>query len=491
MSAAALIPLNPILLVDDEEQALRSYDLNLRYSGLTNTIRCADPREVKDILRTREVSLVMLDLSMPHLRGEDVLSFIKAEYPHVPVIIVTGFDEVETAVRCMRAGSADYLVKPVDRAHLLSAVRHALEARQGTSASRSPQPGVQSGAGAASEADGGADDPLAGIVTVDPGMKAVLAYVQAVAASDEPVLVAGETGVGKELVARAIHGLSGRRGKFVAVNAAGLDDAMFSDTLFGHKKGAFTGANIGRRGLIEEAAGGTLFLDEIGDLPKNSQLKLLRLIQEREYYPLGSDAVKPMDARIIVATNVLMEDAIEQGRFRRDLFFRLRTHYVRIPPLRERMDDLGPLTLHFLEKAAERLGKEPPQAPSKLAQLLGAHSFPGNVRELEAMIFNAVALCEDGALPLAPIREWIASVRGRTGAELFPAVAVPERIGGTGAEAQAQAHTLKQVEERAINDALLRAGGNQSAAAKMLGITRQALNRRLLTKKRKKAAEDA
>ncbi|WP_243361398.1 sigma-54-dependent transcriptional regulator [Fundidesulfovibrio terrae] len=469
--SASPTPLNPILLVDDEEQALRSYDLNLRYSGLTNTIRCSDPREVKDILRSREVSLVMLDLSMPQMRGEDVLSFIKSEYPHVPVIIVTGFDEVETAVRCMRAGSADYLVKPVDRAHLLSAVRHALEARQAPAAP----------AQAKQDAPAGTDDPLASIVTVNPGMKSMLAYVQAVAASDEPVLVAGETGVGKELVARAIHGASGLRGKFVAVNVAGLDDAMFSDTLFGHKKGAFTGANIGRRGLIEEAAGGTLFLDEIGDLPKNSQLKLLRLIQEREYYPLGSDAVKPMEARIIVATNVALEDAIEQGTFRRDLFFRLRTHYVRIPPLRSRMDDLGPLTRHFLEKAAERLGKEPPKTPTQLAGLLGGHAFPGNVRELEAMIFNAVALCEGGVLPLEPIREWIGSVRGRSGAELFPAVLE---------EGAAAVPTLKQIEERTISDALRKAGGNQSVAAKMLGITRQALNRRLLTKKRKATSED-
>ncbi|MFZ5426807.1 MAG: sigma-54-dependent transcriptional regulator [Thermodesulfobacteriota bacterium] len=459
-----LTPPDPILLVDDEEQALQSYDLNLRYSGLTNTIRCSDPRQVRNILRRQRVSLVMLDLCMPHMGGEDVLSFIKAEYPGVPVIVVTGFNEVETAVRCMRAGSVDYLVKPVDRAHLLSAVRHALDA--GQPRSQAAGPGDEAAPGNA----------LARVVTENERMKSVLAYVTAVAGSDEPVLVFGETGVGKEMIARAIHDVSGVEGKFVGVNVAGLDDVMFSDTLFGHKKGAFTGANIGRRGLIEEAAGGSLFLDEIGDLDKASQLKLLRLIQEREYYPLGSDTVKPMDARIIVATNQPLEELIEKGTFRRDLFFRLRTHYVSIPPLRDRKDDLPLLTEHFIAKAAERLGKAAPDTPAGLTALLMSHDYPGNIRELEAMIFNAVALCEGAELSMEPFRAWIGSVQGQARPELFPAV-IGESAGGM--------PTLKEAEEMVIREALNRAGGSQSKAAKMLGITRQALNRRLLTKKRK------
>ena len=479
-SAAARTPPHPILLVDDEEQALQSYDLNLRYSGLTNTIRCSDPREVKNILRRQTVSLVMLDLCMPEVKGEDVLSFIKTEYPHIPVIIVTGYNEVESAVRCMRAGSVDYLVKPVDRAHLLTAVRRALEAGQ----KLGRKPGQEeTGRKNAPGRDVETDQPqsaLSRIVTDNPRMKAMTAYVQAVASSDEPVLVTGETGVGKEMAARAIHDASGLSGKFVAVNVAGLDDAMFSDTLFGHKKGAFTGASLGRRGLIEEAAGGSLFMDEIGDLAKASQLKLLRLIQEREYYPLGSDSLKPMEARIIVATNQPLEELIEQGKFRRDLFFRLRTHCVAIPPLRERMDDLPLLLSHFLEKAAERLGKPVPQAPSEVLELLSTHSFPGNIRELEAMVFNAVALCEGRTVSVEPFRAWVGSLRGEGEAGLFPAVL---------AEGGEDVPTLKQAEERIIQEALKRAGGSQSAAARMLGITRQALNRRLLTKRRKGAGD--
>jgi len=484
--SAAPVPLLPILLVDDEEQALRSYDLNLRYSGLTNTIRCPDPREVRSILARQEVSLVMLDLGMPQMKGEDVLEFIKKNHPHLPVIIVTGYDEVETAVRCMRAGSVDYLVKPVDRAHLLSAVRHALDAGQ-EARGKAPRQGESAPSAA------GADSPLARIVTVNARMRELLAYLEAVAGSDEPVLVTGETGVGKEMMARVIHAASNRPGKFVAVNVAGLDDAMFSDTLFGHKKGAFTGANVGRRGLIEEAAGGTLFLDEIGDMEKASQLKLLRLLQEREYYPLGSDALKAMEARVVVATNQPLERLIEEGRFRRDLFFRLRTHWVCVPPLRERLDDLEPLAEHFLAKAAQRLGKPVPAAPEGLARLLRGHSFPGNVRELEAMVFNAVALCEGESASLAPFQAWIGQDRRNPpGQGIFPGVipepgraAPAEAAPGSAGQAEPDVPTLKQAEERLIRDALERAGGSQSRAARMLGITRQALNRRILTQKRK------
>jgi two-component system, NtrC family, nitrogen regulation response regulator GlnG len=441
-----LHPLAPILLVDDEEQALQSYAMNLRYAGLTNTIRCPDPLRAPHILADHPVSLALVDLNMPDLGGEDLLELLRRDHPAVPVIVITGYNEVETAVRCMRAGALDYLVKPVDRSRLVSAVQQALE--------RAATPAAAPAAGPAA----GACAAFPHLVTTSPTMLSVLAYVESVAATPEPVLIIGETGVGKEMAAQAVHRAGGRSGRFVACNAAGLDDPMFADTLFGHAKGAFTGAASARAGLIEEAAGGTLFLDEIGDLSQASQLKLLRLIQEREYYPLGSDQRKVMDAKLVAATNKPLEELMQEGAFRLDLFFRLRTHTVRIPPLRDRPEDLALLAEHFLAKGAERLRRRQPALPSGLLDLLAGYRFPGNVRELEAMIFNALAQSGGSALTLEPFRAWMGAV-------------------GSG---DVSPPTLRELRESAIQEALDRVGGNQSAAARLLGVSRQAINRRLL-----------
>ena len=243
-------------------------------------------------------------------------------------------------------------------------------------------------------------EAFADIITVSPSMRAIFQYVEAVAASPRPFLITGETGVGKELVARAVHVLSGRRGNFVPVNVAGLDDHVFADTLFGHKKGAFTNALEARAGLLEQAAAGTLFLDEIGDLSAVSQVKLLRLLQDGEYLPLGSDIAKRSDARAVVATNQDLESARNAGRFRKDLYYRLCGHRVHIPPLRERREDLPVLLDHFLDEAARSQGKRRPTPPEELHKLLAAYHFPGNVRELESMVFNAVSLHSAGKLSM-------------------------------------------------------------------------------------------
>jgi DNA-binding NtrC family response regulator len=310
------------------------------------------------------------------------------------------------------------------------------------------------------------------IVTRDRGMLAMLSYVEAVARSAQPMLVQGESGVGKELVARAAHALSGRPGPIVAVNAAGLDDAVFADTLFGHARGAYTGADQARSGMIEAAADGTLFLDEIGDLAIASQVKLLRLLQEGEYFPLGSDRAKRLRARVIVATHHDLAAKQAAGTFRRDLYYRLATHQVRVPPLRERKGDIPLLLDHFLDVAARELGKKRPTAPRELPVLLSTYAFPGNVRELRAMVHDAVSVHRERILSM---ETFVRAIERAGGAS---AVRPPDAGDNPFARLE-QLPTIKEAVELLVGEAVSRGGGNQTIAARLLGITQSALSKRL------------
>lgn len=312
------------------------------------------------------------------------------------------------------------------------------------------------------------------IVTNNKEMLAIFQYITAIATTREPVLITGETGVGKELIARAIHTMSGLKGRLVPVNTAGLDDTMFSDTLFGHHKGAFTGADQQRRGLIERAEGGTLFLDEVGDLSLASQVKLLRLLQEGEYMPLGRDEIKQAKVRIITVTNQDLWHHQRMGKFRKDLNFRLRTHHIHIPPLRERMDDIPLLVDNFIEKAANALNKKKPTAPKELIPLLRTYSFPGNIREMQAMIFDAVSRHTDRILSLNSFKTHIIEGHKDRTASLHVDQEMTERVGFP-----KELPTIKEMTQLLVAEALKRAGGNQSLAAKMLGISQQALSKRL------------
>lgn len=468
MSKENQYPAQPILIVDDEDHSLNSFESALESGKMTHIIRCQDSRKVLSILSENEVEAMLLDLKMPYISGEELLPTIVCEYPETPVIVITGADDVETAVKCMKAGAFDYLVKPVERSRLLLAVKRAIEIGSLQRENRQLKARVLSSElvnpGAFSE-----------IVSSSDTMKSIFRYIEAIADSPQPVLITGETGTGKELIAKAIHRLRNPGGEFVAVNVAGLDDNVFVDTLFGHKKGAFTGADQLRSGLIETASEGTLFLDEIGDLSVASQVKLLRLLQENEYFPLGSDVAKRSSCRVVVATNVDLQERIPKGSFRKDLYYRLSTHHIHIPPLRERKEDIPPLLYHFLEQCSKKLDRQSPTPPEELVTLLNGYSFPGNIRELQSMVFDAVSNHKFGILSLKIFKTHIAKEQtpssSGTTENLPPAYSK--------VSFHEQLPTLKEIDDLLVSEAMQRADNNQSIAAMTLGISRQALNKRL------------
>jgi len=461
-------PTHPILLVDDEEAWLHSFSLALRSAGMNNIMTCNDAREVLPLLNRQEISVLLLDLTMPHIAGDELLPLVVRDFPQVAVIVVTGLDQVETAVACMKQGAYDFFTKVADETRLITGVRRAVETVQLRRENAALKKQFFQERLSHPEA-------FTHIITHNRTMQALFQYIEAIAPTCESVLITGETGVGKELVARAVHTVSGRRGPFVAVNIAGLDDSMLADTLFGHCKGAYSGADSVRQGLIARAEGGTLFLDEIGDLSNQAQIKLLRLLQEREYYPLGSDIARSTSARMIFATHQDLDSLQRSGRFRQDLFFRLRTHHIHIPPLRERFDDLELLLDHFLVKAARRLGRPKPDFPGELPVLLATYSFPGNIRELESMVVDILSKHREGPLDTEPFLEVI---RQRCSGCTAEQVSPPDG-GETIFSVFPRLPTLKEAGRLLVREALHRAQGNQTRAARMLGITRQALAWRL------------
>jgi DNA-binding NtrC family response regulator len=463
-------PLFPIMLVDDEEKALDSFEMALRSGRVNNFIKCQDSRDVMPLISRQDIEVILLDLRMPYISGEELIPLITSDFPEIPIIVITGANDVETAVKCMKLGAFDYMVKPVEKSRLIGGVRRAVELRELQRENRKLKAHVLSDTIEHPES-------FSDIVTTSDSMRSIFQYIEAISTSPRPLLITGETGVGKELVAKSVHRLSDAKGTFMPVNVAGLDDNIFSDTLFGHKKGAFTGAEEARNGVVEQASGGTLFLDEIGDLSAASQVKLLRLLQDGEFFPLGSDVAKRSDARIIVATNVELEALQVSGKFRKDLYYRLRDHHVHIPPLRDRKEDIPILLEHFLEKASKTLEKKKPTPPEELVTLLSSYDFPGNVRELESMIFNAVSLHKSGILSMESFKSHIYQENPNLEEETKKL----RRIKGDLISFTEQLPTLKQAEQLLIDEAMRRANDNQSIAAQSLGITRQALNRRLKT----------
>jgi len=453
-----------ILIVDDDSLLAEYWKTLLEGYDYERVTVCIDSREVESLFEREDFDVVLLDLHLPYISGQSLLIKLHEEHPDIPIIIITAEEKVDTAVECMKAGAFDFMTKPILENRLIPIVQHALQIRE-------LQKKVSILEKQTISWDLNHPEVFEGIISGSDVMYTIFGYLEAIATSPKAVLVTGESGTGKELIARAIHRLSRRSGKFVTVNVSGLDDAMFSDTLFGHTKGAFTGAESVRKGLIEQAAEGTLFLDEIGDLDVASQVKLLRLLQEEEFYPLGSDRPEKCRARIIAATNADLKVKQQEGTFRKDLYYRLMAHHIEIPPLRDRIEDIPLLVRHFIREAAMQLGKEEPKIPKDLMSVLAGYSFPGNIRELQAMIFDAVSRNETSLLPTGFFKDYFA--RQKT----------PSEPGGKGKSSDFPRFTLdsfptlQEIDDFYIREALRLCNDNQSTAARLLGISQSTLSR--------------
>lgn len=453
-----------ILVVDDDQRVLEGTCRLLEQQGFPPARRATTAHEALRAAAEPGTAVLLLDLGLPDLGGEEVLARLRQNHPDIPVIVVTALVDLDTAVRCMAGGAYDYVVKGSDPGRLLASLRRALESRHKDREIAALRERVQSGTLRNPAA-------FADILTNSERMRVLFRFIEAVAPSDEPILLLGETGTGKELFAQAVHRASGLKGPFVATNLGGMDDFMVSDALFGHVKGAYTGADDVRKGLVVSAAGGTLFLDEIGELSPTTQVKLLRFLENREYFPLGSDTPRRSSARIVAATNRDLPSLAGQGTFRRDLLYRLSTYRIDIPPLRERREDIALLCHHFL-RATDRVSETPALTSGALA-FLCQQEFPGNVRELRGTLLRAQIAAVGGVLDRAHFEAFFP---GKTPAASLPST---EGVADGWLPVLPQLPTIRQAVQALIQEALRRSGHNQSQAAHLLGITPQALSKRL------------
>lgn len=472
MTPKHTFPLNPILVVDDENYALDSFEIALHSVGFTNVITCADSREVMDITRAKRPVLVLLDLIMPHISGEQLICEINREFSDISILVVTAVEDVDTVVECIRNGATDYLLKPVEKAHLRSRVLRCLEMNDLQKENTILRRHLLKG-------DIEFPEVFQEIITQNAQMLSIFQYCESMAKSNYPVLIIGETGTGKELIARAIHRLSERAGEFVALNIASLDDTLFTDTMFGHVKGAFTGADDTRKGVVDLASGGTLFLDEIGDLSKRSQTKLLRLLQEREYTPIGSDAKRNANVRVLASTNRNVDQMRESGEFRNDLYYRLMSHHIELPLLRDRPDDIRLLLDYFIEQTSREMNKKKPRYHPELLNLLRSYHFPGNIRELKHLVADAVAKHKQKMLSSETFKKYIETALSRPVTEqaVLPLGFLDlETIDFSENEIPKLKEAMLNLTRVLIKAAMTKSGGNQTIAARILGISQQSLS---------------
>jgi DNA-binding NtrC family response regulator len=375
---------NPILIIDDEASYLSLMKEFLNQEGYSNVLTEQNPLNVLPLLQRTDIDLILLDIFMPEMNGLELLEKIYAEYPSIPVIVITAVNEVQIALKAIKLGAYEFITKPPDTDRLLLTIRRALDTKLlETERDSLRRPFLDKKPSRRIFSD---------LITDSPEMYKVFELVEIFAPTNETVLIAGETGTGKDLIARKMHDLSSRRDKrFVAVNLASISPTLFESELFGYKKGTFTGALEDKVGYFEAADGGTIFLDEIGELPLALQGKLLRTIQYNEIYRVGDSKPNKLDIRIISASNKDLLDAVNKKEFRADLYYRLNRGFIYLPPLSKRGDDVVLLAEHFLEIGNRTYNKNIRGFSDDILHSLKHYTFPGNVRELENIIINAVA----------------------------------------------------------------------------------------------------
>ncbi|AUX27359.1 Fis family transcriptional regulator [Sorangium cellulosum] len=441
-----------ILVVDDDEATCDLVEALLKRQEFSVAARTS-AKSALELVSEDDFDVVLTDVGMSEMSGLELCERILGARPDMLVIVMTALGSLETAISAMRAGAFDFVTKPLDANLLGLTVSRAVQHRRLRAEVRRLREAAHD------------VQHTKGLVGRSPAMKRVYDLIGRVARSDASVLVHGETGTGKELIARAIHEASGRPGPFVAVNCAAVPQALLESELFGHARGAFTDAKTQRTGLFLEASGGTIFLDEIGEMPLEVQPKLLRALQERKVRPVGSNAEIPFDARIVTATNRDLETEVYEKRFREDLYYRVNVVKIDLPPLRERGTDVLHLAMHFLEKFSSRSGKGVLSLSTAAAEKLTAYNWPGNVRELENSIERAVALARFEQITVEDLPEKVQAYR-------------PDRF-VVAVDEPAEIMTMDELEKRYIKRVLALVGGNKSRAAQMLGFDRRTLYRKL------------
>jgi DNA-binding NtrC family response regulator len=439
------------ILVVDDEPAQRELISGFLKKRAFDVVVAETGAKALELFRQDSIDLILTDQKMPHMSGLDLLQAVRAINPEIPVILITAFGSIEAAVSAIQGGATDYLTKPLNLDELLYRIRQVSDRYRLIAENRELREALQS------------RHRIEGIIGESGPMLDVVSLVHRVAPSEATVLIRGESGTGKELIAKAIHFASPRTsGPLVKVNCAALPETLLESELFGHEKGAFTGAIMSRQGRFELANGGTLFLDEIGDLPVNLQAKLLRVLQEREYEKVGSSRPVKVNVRILAASHRPLEALIKAGQLREDLYYRLNVVTILIPPLRERRSDLSLLIDHFLRRFAEKNGKTIRGLTHEARDMLLRYDYPGNVRELENLIERAVVLTRDDVIGSS---------------DLSLTVQTPEVDGHRGTNLTVAVEAL---ERHMIRDALAQSEGVQTRAAELLGMSERALRYKLI-----------